>query len=139
MQKKLEPSLLLELKPSQRLKQLLVVMHALALGASIANALPIAVKLLLLTGICIHFRFTIKGLEKKQYKIKHTEALAWEIADGNDFKPIQVLNSTVITVFAVFLHFTDNTHKQSVLIVNDALSEDDYRRLIVRLKTAGKK
>jgi toxin CptA len=110
----------------------------LALGSSIANALPITVKLLLLTGICIHFFFMIKRLESEQYKIKHTEALGWEIAGSNDFKSIQVLNSTVITVFAIFLHFTDNTHKQSVLIVNDALSEDDYRRLIVRLKTAGK-
>jgi len=137
--KKREPSLLLELKPSQRLKQLLIVMHALALGASIANALPITVKLLLLTGICIHFRFMIKRLKNEQYKIKHTEALGWEIAGGNDFKPVQVLNSTVITVFAIFLHFTDNTRKQSVLIINDALNEDDYRRLIVRLKTAGKK
>lgn len=113
-------------------------MHALALGSSIANALPIAVKLTLLTGICLHLRFMIKRLKGGPYKIKHTEALGWEVSDGNDFKSIQVLNSTVITIFAIFLHFTDNARKQSVLIVNDALSEDDYRRLIVRLKTAGK-
>ncbi len=138
MPKKTEPSLLLELKPSKRLEQLIIVIHALALGSSIANALPITVKLLLLSGICIHFHFMIKRLENEQYKIKHTEALGWEIAGGNDFQPVQILNSTVITTFAIFLHFTDNTRKQSVLIVTDALSENDYRRLIVRLKTAGK-
>lgn len=139
MLKKHEPSLLFELKPSKRLKRLLIVIHALALGSSIANALPITIKLALLTGICMHLRFTTKHLTSEQYKIKHTEALGWEISDGNDFEPIQILNSTVITVFAIFLHFTNNAHKQSVLIVNDALSEDDYRRLIVRLKTAAKK
>jgi len=114
-------------------------MHALALGSSIANTLPMTVKLALLTGICMHLRFVISRLKNEQYKIKHTEALGWEVSNGNDFKSIQILNSTVVTLYAIFLHFNKNAHKQSVLIVNDALSEDNYRRLIVRLKTAGKK
>lgn len=139
MAKKTELSLLVELKPSRRLKRLLVVMHVLAFASSIANALPIAVKLALLTGICLHFRFIIKRFENEQCKIKHTEAMGWEISGTNDFEPIRIQNSTVITVFAIFLHFTKNAKKQSVLIPNDALSEDDYRRLIVRLKTADKK
>jgi len=113
-------------------------MHALALGASIANALPITLKLVLLTGISIHLWFISKRLKDKRYKIKQSEALGWELSDGNDFKAIQILNSTVITTFAIFLHFTQNAHKQSLLIASDALTEDDYRRLIVRLKTAGK-
>ncbi len=139
MPRKHEPSLLVELKSSKRLKWLLIVMHALALGSSIANTLPMTVKLALLTGICMHLRFVISRLKNEQYKIKHTEALGWEVSNGNDFKSIQILNSTVVTLYAIFLHFNKNAHKQSVLIVNDALSEDNYRRLIVRLKTAGKK
>lgn len=138
MAKRHEPSLLVELKPSKRLKQLLVVIHLLALGSSIANALPVVVKLILTVGISMHLWFTIKRLPSKQYNIKHTEAFGWEISDGSDFESIQILNSTVTTVFAIFLHFNKNTPKQSLLIINDALSENDYRRLIVRLKTAGK-
>jgi len=137
--KKPEPLLLLKLKPSRRLKQLIVVIHALALGSSLANALPIAVKLALLTGIGVHFHFTVKRFKTEQRTIRHNEALGWGISDGDDFKPVQILASTVITVFAIFLHFTDNAQKQSMLIINDALNEDDYRRLIVRLKTAGTK
>jgi toxin CptA len=106
--KKHESPLLAELKPSRRLKWLLVVMHVLALGASIANALPITLKLVLLTGICIHLWFISKRLKDKQVKIKQSEALGWELSDGNDFKAIQILNSTVITTFAIFLHFTQN-------------------------------
>ena len=143
MSKKHELPLLLELKPSTRLKQLLVVMHGLAMGSSIANALPIAVKLVLLTGICLHLWFVINRLKNEQYKIKQSEALGWAVlsegSNGNDFEPIQILDSTVITVFAIFLHFNKNARKQAVLIVNDALSEDDYRRLIDRLKTTDKK
>jgi toxin CptA len=137
--KKHETLLLAELKPSKRLKQLLIIIHVLTLASTLANALPVAVKLAILTGICLNFLFVINNLKGERYTIKHTEALGWEIADGNGFESIQVLNSTVITVFAIFLHFNKNAHKQSVLIMNDALSEDDYRRLVVRLKTAEKK
>ncbi len=136
MPKKHDLPLLLELKPSQRLKLLLVVMHGLALAASIANALPVAVKLALLAGLCLHFWFVIKRFKSEQRIIKHSDALGWEVSYGNDFESIQILNSTVITVFAIFLHFKNSAGKQSMLIVNDALTEDDYRRLIVRLKTA---
>lgn len=139
MAKKHEPSLLVELKPSKRLTRLLIVMHLLAVGSSIFNALPLAVRLSLSVGICLHLWFSMKRLTRKTYSIKHTEAFGWEIADGNDFASIQILNSTVITVFAIFLHFNKNAHKHSLLILNDALTEDDYRRLIVRLKTTGKK
>ena len=135
MPKKHEPPLLMKLKPSKRLKQLLVVMHGLALASSIANALPVAVKLALLTGIFLHFLFALKRLKIEQHALKHSNAAGWGISNGNDFEPVQILNSTVITVFAIFLHFNNPAGKRSVLIVNDALSEADYRRLIVRLKT----
>jgi toxin CptA len=134
--KKHDLPLLLELKPSKQLKQLLVVMHVLALGSIVANALPVAVKLALLTGICLHFWLVFERFKSERHIIKQSEAACWEISDENDFESVQILNSTVITVFAIFLHFNSNAGKQSVLIVNDALSEIDYRRLIVRLKTA---
>jgi hypothetical protein len=136
--RKHEAPLLVELRPSRRLKRLLAVMHLLALASSIANALPVIVKLVLVIGIGLHFYLALTRLKSEQYAIRHSETSGWEIASGNNFKPVQILNSTVITLFAIFLHFDKNAHKQSVLIVNDALSEDDYRRLIVRLKTADK-
>jgi toxin CptA len=139
LQNKHEAPLLMALKPSRKLKLLLVIIHLLALGSSLAAALPIAVKLSLLSGICLHLAFTVKHCQSTQYNIKHTEISGWEIADGNDFASIQILDSTVISVFSIFLHFNKNAQKQSVLIVHDALSEDDYRRLIVRLKTASEK
>lgn len=136
MPRKHEPPLLAELKQSRKLRQLLAIIHLLALGSSIANALPVIVKLVLLGGICIHFWFITNRFKDKHYKIRHTEGLGWELADGNDVEAIEILTTTVITTFAIFLHFNKNAKKQSLLILNDALSEHDYRRLIVRLKTA---
>jgi toxin CptA len=138
LSKKHEPLLLLELKPSERLKQLIIFIHVLALGACAANSLPIAVKLGLSIAICMHFWFSIKHLKSEHHRIKHTEAFDWEVSSAsNAFEPVRIMNSTVITIYAIFLHFrSQNAGKQTVLILNDALSEDDYRRLIVKLKTS---
>ena len=112
-------------------------MHVLAMGASFANSLPLAVKFVLLSGLGMHLAFMLRHLSDTTCKIKQTSVFGWELSDGNDFESIQILRSTVITTFAIFLHFLKNTDKRSLLIVNDALTEDEYRRLIVRLKTAG--
>lgn len=134
MEKKHLPPLLLVVKPSRRLKQLLVVLHALAFASSFANALPLAIRLSLSTLICIHLYDRIKRLQNDLYTLKHTDAMGWELSVNNEYQPIQILNSTVITLSAIFLHFNNPTKKQSVLIASDALTEEDYRRLIVRLK-----
>jgi hypothetical protein len=138
LHKKQEPPLLIELKPSKRLKWLLIAIHALAAASNFANALPLAVKLTLATAIFFHLHFMMKRSMNERCKIKHTEALNWELSGGDQFKPIQILNSTVIGTFAVFLHFTVDSHRQSMLIANDALNKDDYRRFIVRLKITAK-
>lgn len=139
MPNKHEPLLLIEVKPSKRLNRFVVFAYLLALGASIANALPTAVKSAVFIGICLHLWLTLKYWKNGRYKIKHSETGNWEVSEDNDFEPIEILDSTVTTIFGIFLHFNKNAKRQSVFIVNDALSEDDYRRLIVRLKTAGKK
>lgn len=95
------------------------------------------VKLILVIFICLDFLFMSKQNHAKDYKIKHTEGSGWELNEGKDFETIDIEKSTVLTTFAIFLHFKKKTKKQSLLILNDMLTEDDYRRLIVRLKTNG--
>lgn len=138
MPKKPEPTLLLELKHSRRLSQLLLVIHLLALASSLANVLPLVVKTALVTGICIHFWFMCKNEKNRHFKIKHAEGTGWELENDKNFESIDIARSTVITTFAIFLQFKQKNIKQSLLIVKDMLNEDDYRRLIVRLKTTGK-
>ena len=136
MSKQQELPLLLELKPSERLKRLLVSVHGLALAASLISYVPAVFKAVLLVVIGSHLYFAIKHQNRICCKIRHCEGFAWEMWDGNSFQPVQILNSTVITLFAVILHFKrENAGKQAILILNDALSKDAYRHMIVRLKT----
>ncbi|MDD1616343.1 MAG: hypothetical protein CG439_1471, partial [Methylococcaceae bacterium NSP1-2] len=136
MQKTYQLPLLLTLKYSKRLTNFIKFIHALALAACVMNSLPVIVKCALLIAIGSHFYFQLKGLKSQQYTIKHSETLGWELAEGDDFESIKILPSTVISIFAVFLQFEkENKSKQSLVILSDALAEDDYRRLIVTLKT----
>jgi membrane-bound toxin of toxin-antitoxin system len=136
LSKKYEPSLLLTLKHSGRLKRVLISMHVLAMGACLANALPPVIKVSLLTGICLHLWVAVKRLTDTRPTIKFTEAAGWEISEGQDFEPVRILNSTVITLYAIFLHVTrQDQGKKTIIVLSDALLEDDYRRLIVKLRT----
>lgn len=111
-------------------------MHVLAMSACLANALPPVIKISLLTGICLHLWVAVKRLPDTRPAIKFTEAAGWEISEGQDFEPVRVLNSTVITLYAIFLHVArQNQGKKTIIILRDALLEDDYRRLIVKLRT----
>jgi len=144
MSDKFESDLLLTLKPSKRLKKMVVFIHTLALGASMANALAFAIKISFFAIICINLWLSVRRLNLERYTIKHTEAFGWEVSEGLVFVSVEILKSTVITTFALFLHYKHGSqsqpsksgYKKTLLILNDALAEEDYRCLIVKLKTA---
>ncbi len=110
-------------------------MHAMALAACVLNSLPVFIKLALFTAITIHGYFEFKRLSTEQHQIEQFET-NWQLGDGKSFVDIQILPSTVITTVAIFLQFKkDDNAKGTLLVFSDALAEDDYRCLIVRLKT----
>ena len=144
MPEKYQNALLLTIKTSKRLRSLVILIYSLAVCASLATALALAIKICLYSFICISGWLTLRRLHSDQYTIKHTEALGWEIAKNCDFVQVDILKSTVITTFALFLHFKfaphsqpwNSKYKNSLLILSDTLGEQDYRWLIVRLKTS---
>jgi len=125
------------------LKKIVIFVYMLAVGASMANALVFIIKISLFALVCIHCWLTVRRLSVGDYAIKHTDALGWEVSEGNDFAAVEILKSTVITTFAILLHFKYGVrpqsrmsgYKKTLLILNDALDEESYRRLIVKLKT----
>jgi hypothetical protein len=143
MPKEYKAALLLAIKPSKRLKKMVVFIHVLALATSMANALAFTVKISLCALIGAHYWLSVRRLNAGHYTIKHTEALGWELSEGSDFASIEILKSTVITTFALFLHFKYRSqaqsmkfaHKKTLLVLSDALADEDYRCLIVKLKT----
>lgn len=74
---------------------------------------------------------TFHKVTNEKRSIKHSENLGWQISNGGDFEAVEILTSTVITTSFIFLQVQD---KPTIIIANDALSEDDYRRFIVKLK-----
>jgi hypothetical protein len=142
MPKEHKAALLLVLKPSNRLKNIVIFIHTLALVASMVNSLALSIKVSLFALIGMHCWLTVRRVNADHYTIKHTEALGWELSEGSDFASIEILKSTVITTFALFLHFKyrsqaqswKSVHKKTLLVLNDALAEEDYRCLIVKLK-----
>jgi len=116
--------------------------HILALSAAIMNALPAILKLFVASAVVANFYFALKKISDVRHIVRYSEALGWEIAENGDFESVRILNSTVLTRFAVWLHTETHRHsgffgkaKKSILIMDDALSEVDFRRLIVKLKT----
>jgi hypothetical protein len=143
MPKEHKAALLLVLKPSNRLKNIVIFIHTLALVASMVNSLALSIKVSLFALIGMHCWLTVRRVNADHYIIKHTEALGWELSEGCDFASIEILKSTVITTFALFLRFKYRSqaqswrsgHNRTLLVLNDALVEEDYRCLIVKLKT----
>jgi len=114
-----------------RLKYALVTAHALALGACLSSALPWPGKLLLGLALPIHLHFAVRKADRRHDTIRYHEAAGWNIND----EAVRILPSTVVTPFAIWLHYqAPSARRQALLIVNDALPEPEFRRLLVKLK-----
>lgn len=127
------------IQSSAWLRHYLILVHGLVWMACLVNALALSYKLILLGVVGVHFAFSwSRHTKNRRLAIRHSHVAGWEVSLGQGYEPINVLGSTVTTTFAIFLHFTtrDNV-RHNALILNDALLADDYRQLLVRLRTAG--
>jgi toxin CptA len=99
-------------------------------------------KVFLLALITVSLWRIVNQLKKTLLVLTHTNPVGWELSLNHHVAAIQILPSTVMTKWAVFLHFTDHPknqfwpRKKSLLILSDSLNEENYRQLVVRLKTS---
>lgn len=116
---------------SRRLKYALLAGHGLALIACLISALPWPGKLLLSLALPVHLFFAARNVDRQHVTIRYQEGSGWNIDD----EQVTILPSTVLTPFAIWLHFKpQSARKKALLIVKDAMSESEFRRLIVKLK-----
>ncbi|MGJ0483824.1 MAG: protein YgfX [Methylomicrobium sp.] len=116
---------------SRYLKQALLVGHGLALIACLLSVLPWPGKLLLSLALPAHLYFAVKNADRQHVTIRYLEGSGWHIDD----KQVMILPSTVLTPFAVWLHFTSQSaRKRGLLIVKDTMPDAEFRQLIVKLK-----
>ena len=58
--------------------------------------------------------------------------------ENDDYSGVTILESSVVTPFVIFLHLKPHKQKPMALVIaNDCLSKNDFRRLIVRLTLSG--
>lgn len=118
----------------------LIAIHFLAFIAAGLNSLALIYKIalwvLIITSLIIYLRRS-----NKEFFIRYGSTSGWEIADSeNSYLPITILASTVICPYLTVLHFyRKNQKKQTILIVIDALKNDEYRKLMVALKVSAMK
>jgi len=118
-------------EPSKRLKYALVAAHGLALSACLISALPWPGKTLLGLILSVHLYLDVREIDARHDAIRCHEGSGLHIND----EPVLVLPSTVVTPLAIWLHFQpQGTRKKTLLIVNDAMPEHEFRQLIVKLK-----
>lgn len=137
MPKQHQPELQVILTPSPRLKQWLCIIHGLSWLACLIAAVPMSIKISLMLGVGGHFYWIWRNLKTYHWPIRHTDSLGWQAQINHQWTPIKVLDSTVLTPLIIFLHFTDSHHKKHAIpVFSDTLAQDQYRQLIVRLKTS---
>jgi toxin CptA len=138
MSKQNESPLILELKVSNRLKRMVAFAHLLGCISCIASSLILPIKFGLCIAICINYWLIIKQSTGQQYQIRYSDQTGWEVSGAHGFESVKILKSTIITIFVIILRIKSQfTDKLTILVVSDALTEDDYRQLIVKLKTKG--
>ena len=134
--------LLVECTASKRLLRVVWFLHIIVLLAIIFNGLAVLVKLILGLLVLVHLKFALRPTQNSHTSIRYSESRGWEFLVDNVSKPVDVLKSTVITTQVVFLHFNDKSLSQGLtwqrkrvfLLLNDMLSEQDYRHLVVKVR-----
>lgn len=112
------------------------IIHILAVCSCLISTLPMTIKMVLLVGILLYLIYTLYLIANLTgFQLQYTSSRAWEAAFNGVFSPIHILPSTVITPLVIFLHFKKQSgKKQSMLIFNDAISPEAFRKLTVELR-----
>lgn len=113
------------------MQQFNLVAHGLAFIAVLLNNLPWLVRIAIVVIVVADFWIQRQSIKKESRIITYNDRLGWQIKTGGDLEPIEILPSTVVTPVVIFLHIKA---KPAQIIVHDALDDDDFRRLIVKLK-----
>ncbi|MEE9336820.1 MAG: protein YgfX [Methylococcaceae bacterium] len=123
----------------------LIGMHGLAIFVVGITAIPLISQVILIILILFSLIFYLKQEKAiKIYTLRYSTALGWEMTNSeNEFQLIEILPTTVLSPYLVFLHYKINNNnytkqkKLYVLIAKDTLSNDDFRKLRVELRISG--
>ncbi len=142
MLKKFETTTLFEINKSILLLKFLIALHLLSILPVLFTPLALVYKIALIVVIMGSLRiYLIKENSREKIFIRHKSVMGWELAGREEkFDLIEVLPSTVVTPYFSILNFKIHENKkQTILIIKDGLTADNYRKLVVLLKMVGLK
>ena len=139
MSRNLDQSLHFTIQSSRLLTFTVIAIHLLAALSCWLAAMAISYKLMLLALVC--FSWLLSGASAKTCPIflRYTAQQDWCLCGmGGEYLPIRIRPSTVISRTLIVLHWT-RAEKciGNLVIFKDAMSPNDYRRLLVCLKISG--
>jgi len=114
-----------------------MILHGLAIAASLLNTLPLTIKLLIALTIMMSLWQTLQQhyFTKNRPTLRYSHATGWKIIENQQITAIKILGSTVSTVHITFLHYKKpHQRQQNLLIFKDSLNHEQYRQLSVNLK-----
>lgn len=120
----------------------LTLLHVIAIIAAFYNGLYLIVRMGLIALIVASLIYYLKReLQFQPIFIRQGPINGWEIAySAEKYIAVEILPSTVVLSYFVILHFkTTDKSKQAILILKDALIDEEYRKLRVQLKILGLK
>ena len=129
-----------KIKSSSVLIKCLVALHVMAVFAAIFNTLTLSYKTVIIALVLISlWRYMKREMAAKAFSIRFSSISGWEVAMLDDsFNAVEILPATVITPYLIVLNFKmPDKQKHIVLIVKDALTDDEYRQLKVQLRISG--
>ncbi|MDD2865142.1 MAG: hypothetical protein PHC99_10555 [Methylococcales bacterium] len=122
---------------SKWLIRLLTFGYVLAFSASFLNALTLVIKVSLAMVIVLYGFFTLKRLAHELWQLDYDEENGWQLFEFSRLRSIEILPTTVVSRYFIFLHYQFDGKKFYRLIFKDALAQNinDFRQLMVTLKT----
>ncbi len=135
MPKPPEPSSYFTIARSRILVIAINCLHALAILACWLNGLPVHVRLMLSVFVAISWFFQFKACKSSNKCLRYSATDGWAIClDDENYFEVKIKPTTVIGRILAVVHFQTNAQCNTLLILNDAMTANDYRRLVVLLK-----
>lgn len=128
-------------RASRALAAWIVATHALAALCLVWSGFPAAAGLLVVASVPFALRRAARPLGPDVHCITWSPARGWaRRSASHQYIPMELASSSVVTRFAIFLHWREERGVWRVLVPRDSLDEDHYRRLrvLARFHDAGR-
>ncbi len=138
MPKKPESTLYFTIGRSRWLGRAIDCIHIVSLSACWLNDLPPLFRLILSLSVAASWVVQRNACGTGHIFLRYTITEGWAVSfDEELYIVVKIEPTTVTGRMLTILHFSADNRSRALVIVKDAMSANDYRRLIVNLKISG--